>query len=120
MKKAPAPTKTQGAFQDHTQHGDSTKSAHFLGTDNPRHLRVITVMKRRPLCRSELDNIAGCANGPDLIAALRALGLSIPCERVKFIDRDGKPCRPGDYSFITADRRKVYACMRTLSKGGAV
>jgi len=36
----------------------------FKGTDNPRHLRAIAVLLRRPISRQELDTVAGCANGP--------------------------------------------------------
>lgn len=84
----------------------------FTGTDNPRYLRAIQALLTRPTPREHLDQIVGCANGPDLIANLRALGFRkehIPCERIKFIDRDGKVCRPGVYSFSEKGRRMVYA-----------
>jgi hypothetical protein len=94
---------------------DSTKaessapnSAKFTGTDNPRHLRAITVLMRRPVSRQELDSVAGASNSPELVAELRRRGLEVPCKRINFIDRDGYPCRPGVYSFNTTDRRKVY------------
>ena len=81
----------------------------FTGTDNPRQLRALTVLLRRPLSREALDHIAGCSNGPELVAELRRRGLDVPCERIRFIDRDGFTCRPGVYSLTTADRRKVHA-----------
>ncbi len=81
--------------------------ARFKGTDNPRYLRAITGLMRRPLPRENLDSLAGCANGPQLVADLRELGLEVPCERVKFIDRDGRKCNPGVYSLTGTDRRKV-------------
>lgn len=108
MRKAPAPTKTQGAFQNHEQHVDSIKPTRFLGTDNPRHLRVLTVLLRRPLAREQLDAVAGASNGPDLVAELRRRGLDLPCERIHFVDCDGQGCRPGVYSLTEADRRRVY------------
>lgn len=83
----------------------------FTGTDNPRHLRVITVLMRRPVPREQLDSIAGASNSPELVAELRRRGLELPCERVPFIDRDGNPCRPGVYSFTTRDRRLIHAWM---------
>ena len=83
----------------------------FTGTDNPRHLRAITALLRRPISRQELDSVAGASNSPELVAELRRRGLSIPCERISFIDRDGKKCRPGVYSFTTGDRRATYAWM---------
>ena len=88
----------------------------FTGTDNPRHLRVIHAVLRRPCRREDVDSIAGCSNGPELVAELRRRGLDMPCKRITFIDRDGYPCRPGVYSLTIADRRMVYAW---LSKRGA-
>ena len=83
----------------------------FSGTDNPRHLRAITAMLRRPISRKELDSVAGASNSPELVAELRRRGLDAPCERISFIDRDGFKCRPGVYSFTTGDRRAIYAWM---------
>jgi hypothetical protein len=88
-----------------------TATAGFLGTENARQLRVIPVLLRRPLPRKELDAVAGASNGPQLVAELRARGLDVPCQRVSFVDRDGRLCRPGVYCFTTADRRKVYRWM---------
>ncbi len=92
----------------------------FIGTDNPRHLRAITVLLRRPVPREQLDSIAGCANGPELIAELRRRGLGddhLPCERIKFIDRDGNLCRPGVYSLTEKGRRMIYAWLAKKGKG---
>ena len=94
-------------------------SAKFTGTDNPRHLRVLTVLPRRPLTRQELDNVAGCSNGPDLVADLRRRGLDIPCERIEFIDRDGRTCRPGVYQLTRKDRRALRAWQSTRQGGRA-
>ena len=94
----------------------------FTGTDNPRHLRALAVLLRRPVPREQLDSIAGCSNGPELVAELRRRGLGddhLPCERIKFIDRDGNVCRPGVYSLTEKGRRMVYAWMAKRSKGGA-
>jgi len=92
----------------------------FNGTSNPRQLRAIAAMMRRPISRHELDSVAGCANGPDLISDLRDMGLTINCERIKFIDRDGFTCRPGVYSFTASDRRKVHQWLSRRKSGGAV
>ena len=117
IKNKPAPTKTQGAFQNQNQHDDSTKPAYFLGTDNPRHLRAIAALLHRPMPRQNLDSVVGCANGPDLVAELRSRGLEIPCERIRFIDRDGYLCRPGVYSFTATDRRRWHQWQ--AKQGGA-
>jgi hypothetical protein len=39
------------------EQGDSRTGAAFLGTDNPRHLRVIQAVKVRPVPREELDQL---------------------------------------------------------------
>jgi hypothetical protein len=92
----------------------------FTGTDNPRQLRALTVLLRRPVSREELDHIAGCSNAPELVADLRRRGLGeehLPCERIRFIDRDGFTCRPGVYSLTEQGRRMVYAWL--AKRGGA-
>lgn len=91
-------------------------SAKFTGTDNPRHLRAIAALLKRPISRQELDSVAGAANSPELIAELRRRGLPIQCERITFIDRDGKKCHPGVYHFTNACRKAFWAWKR---QGGA-
>lgn len=106
--KAPKPSKVSGAFHDQPAADGKAK---FTGTDNPRHLRVISALLRRPISREELDSVAGCSNGPDLVAELRSRGLPMEdclvCERIKFIDRDGNICRPGVYSLTEKGRHLV-------------
>ena len=91
----------------------------FTGTDNPRHLCALTVLLRRPVPREQLDSLAGASNSPELVAELRRRGLEVPCERIRFIDRDGFTCRPGVYSLTTADRRMVYAWQAKRRNGVA-
>lgn len=93
--------------------------AKFDGTDNPRHLRAIAVLLRRPLGRQELDSIAGCSNGPALVAELRDKGLMLPCTRIEFTDRDGRSCRPGVYALTSADRRMLSQWMARRDRQGA-
>lgn len=93
----------------------------FIGTDNPRHLRALAVLLRRPVPREQIDSIAGCSNGPALISDLRDRGLGddhLPCKRIKFIDRDGNVCRPGVYSLTEKGRRMVHAWLAKRSKAG--
>lgn len=98
-----APVKT------HTNTTSDFKSnvAHFTGTTNPRHLRVIQALMTRPLPRQQLDAVAGASNGPDLVAELRRRGLELLCTRTKKIDRDGFDVLPGVYHFTQQDRRRV-------------
>lgn len=94
-------------------------SAKFTGTDNPRHLRTLAVLLRHPVPREQLDSVAGASNSPELVAELRRRGLEVPCERIRFVDRDGCTCRPGVYSLTIADRRKVHAWMaHRIVRGG--
>ena len=85
------------------------KPARFTGTVNPRHLRTIQALMTRPITREHLDQIAGCSNGPELIAELRRRGLEVPCARTKKKDRDLFDCWPGVYHFTRQDRRRVLA-----------
>lgn len=112
MREAPAPTKTQGASENHEPQQDSIGPASFAGTENPRHLRALFALLQRPRPREELDRIAGCSNGPQLVAELRSRGLGeihLPCERIRFVDRDGKVCRPGVYTLTDKGRRMIRA-----------
>ena len=79
----------------------------FAGTENPRELRVIAGLMRRPMPREHVDSEAGASNGPELIANLRRKGLEVPCDRVPVLDRDGFEVRRGIYNLPRADRRKV-------------
>jgi hypothetical protein len=80
----------------------------FIGTDNPRHLRVIHALRiQTAVHRKQIDSVAGCSNAPELIAELRRRNLEIPCDRIPVIDRDGKVCHPGLYRLSAGDRRKL-------------
>ena len=81
------PTK-QNAPQNPKAVESAVHKRKFTGTDNPRHLRAIDALMTRPTPREQLDKTAGCSNGPELVAELRRRGLSLPCKRIKFIDRD--------------------------------
>jgi hypothetical protein len=96
---------------------DSKSSVSFIGTDNPRHLRVIQALLTRPIPREHLDEVAGCSNGPELVAELRRRGLQMPCSRTKKLDRDMFECWPGVYHFTQADRRKLSAWKRRRAAG---
>ncbi len=100
------------------EQGNSRSPAAFLGTNNPRHLRVIQAVLVRPIPRETLDRVAGCSNGPDLVAELRRLGLEMPCTRTKKIDVDMFDCRPGVYHLTPNDRRKLAAWKRERALKG--
>lgn len=93
----------------------STPTIRFAGTDNPRHLRALNALLIRPVPRNSLDEVVGCANGPDLVADIRDLGLGrdgLKCTHISVIDRDGKKVRPGVYHLTDAGRRAVTAWLR--------
>ncbi|KVD37564.1 hypothetical protein WI84_13870 [Burkholderia ubonensis] len=97
----------------------ANKQRHFAGTDNPRHLRVLHALMRRPMPREEVDRVAGCSNGPDLIFDLRDKGLEIPCVKVACVDRDGLAVERGIYSPSETDRRKIARWLAKRGKGAA-
>lgn len=115
MEKAQLPVFAELSLGD-TEEFTAKPVRKFVGTDNPRHLRVIHSLLIRPRKREEIDHIAGAANGPELIAELRRRGLYAPCHRTPGIDRDGFPIRFGVYEFDGNDRRVIAAWLR---KGGA-
>jgi hypothetical protein len=88
----------------------------FLGTSNPRYLRILAALLTRSRSREEIDGIAGASNGPAAIAELRALGLPKPecllCERTPTYDKDGERVMRGVYYLTDAGRRRVRAWMR--------
>lgn len=106
-------------FLDTEQSGRSNSTAHslFLGTENPRHLRVIQALKTCPLPREHLDQLAGYSNGPDLVAELRRRGLEAPCTRTKKKDRDLFDCWPGVYHFTQQYRRRVIQWLAKRNRG---
>ncbi len=108
MKKPQTVAADKGPSKEHTPK--------FIGTDNPRHLRAIAALLRRPMPRENLDTEAGCSNGPELVAELRRRGLEIECTRTKKKDRDLFDCWPGVYHFTPKDRRRVLAWL--AKRGG--
>ncbi|WP_155754639.1 hypothetical protein [Burkholderia stagnalis] len=85
----------------------ANEQRNFRLPSNLRHLRVIHALMVRSRPREEIDRIAGCSNGPDLIAALRRVGLDVPCALIPAFDRDGLPVKSGVYFLSESDRRKV-------------
>lgn len=115
MKYArPAEAKTSAL-----EHGDSKAHASFCGTENPRHLRAIHALLRRPMPREHLDTEAGASNGPALVADLRDLGLQPPCDRVPCLDRDGREVKRGIYHLTQRDRICIARWQARRAHGGA-
>ncbi|MEC5218398.1 hypothetical protein RCH09_003367 [Actimicrobium sp. GrIS 1.19] len=120
MKKSDRRQAKPDLFETAETVPNSTTPVKFSGTDNPRHLRAIHALLVRPVPREQLDRVAGCSNGPDLIAALRDMGLGkdgLPCTKVPDRDRDGFAIRRGVYSLSEAGRRAVNVWLRKRTKG---
>jgi hypothetical protein len=121
MKRSDRREAKSDLFETAETVSNPTMPVKFAGTDNPRYLRAIQALRVRPVPREQLDRIAGCSNGPALIAELRALGLGeegLPCTKVPNRDRDGRSIRRGVYSFSNTGRRAVDAWLRKR-QGGA-
>jgi len=104
----------------HKAESSAPSKREFTGTSNPRHLRVLTLLLRKPQPREAIDASAGCSNGPELIAELRRRGLGehLTCTRIHALDRDGKRCRPGVYSLTEQGRRMVWAWLAKKRRNG--
>lgn len=74
-----------------------------------RQRRLLDALLTRPsLFREEVDRITGASNGPQVVAELRhRWSVDIHMERVDRIDRDGRPCKPGEYSITDAGRLRA-------------
>jgi hypothetical protein len=67
------------------------KPKRFTGTENPHQLAVISTLMRRPISHQELVSLAGGADAYAVVSELRSKGLTISCDHIEFIDRDGNP-----------------------------
>ena len=88
----------------------------FLGPKSPRQERVLTaLMTGEPLTNAHVRRIAGAANGPDVVAKLRARGLSaaneLVTEFVEVTDVDGEVARIGRWRLTDRGQAKVAAWM---------
>lgn len=96
---------------------NSSAGASFGGTENPRHLRALAALLRRPVPREQLDREAGASNSPALISDLRDRGLEVPCSRVPVFDRDGQEVKRGVYALTKGDRLRIARWLARRSRG---
>lgn len=78
----------------------------------PRQLRALAALLRGPLLRGDLDIVAGCSNGPQLVADLKRRGVGITCTIVPYEDRDGRITHPGQYALTEAGREMAEEILR--------
>ena len=75
---------------------------------NPRHIRVgMALLAHRGLWHHEVDSLAGCANGPDLMASIGHKNTHWTCTRLERVDRDGRLCKPGFYELTPVGRNLI-------------
>ena len=115
----PAQTKTPsgqagglGIRTEHKANTDTPKRRRKPLT--PRQARALQSLLHAAVMREELDRIAGASNSPEVVSQLRQKGLHIECDRVPAIDRDGRPCTPGQYRLAPESRPQA---MRLLGGG---
>ena len=81
-------------------------------TFSPRQQRVLTALLGTTgwIAREAIDRISGSSNGPDVIRQLREkLGGddTIDTRLVEGIDRDGRPCKTGQYQLTAKGRERA-------------
>lgn len=85
---------------------------------NPRDLRLILHLLNGPLTRKQADAAAPASNGPHYVMRIRRrFDLAIPCERVPWVDSDGRPGWYGRYQATKDDRTKMRELV--AQQGGA-
>lgn len=87
-----------------------------------RQSRVLSALVKSAgwISREDIDRIAGASNGPQIISELRRKVTGrdgIEVRRVDTLDRDGKPCRPGQYRLTEMGHSRLMklelACHRS-------
>ena len=81
-----------------------------------RELRAVKRLLDGPVWREELDKVIPSSNGPDVIFRLRAKGFTVPCQRVRVLNRFGEPCYPGRYYFTENDERLAMELLSRPSR----
>ncbi len=76
---------------------------------NPRKIRALAALARGDVMRTDLDNLVGATNSPQVVSELRGTGWIITCERVPMIDRDGRHTYPGMYSLAYSQRQRAIS-----------
>ena len=100
--KTPDPTKAESSALNSR---NSMPQPNFT----PREMRCLDGLWLGPVMRYDLNGIIGTTNAPQTVFQLRAKGVSIQCEDVQQIDRDGHKCYPGRYSLTNEGRESLRA-----------
>lgn len=103
MKNAPAAKSNESA----------SNRGHSI-TLPPRQKRLLQALLSGPVTREQADRISRASNSPDVVARLRARGVCIRTERVRFVTCDGRNSFYGRYWID----RPYKAAARDLLRGG--
>jgi hypothetical protein len=85
------------------------KSTRFMGTENTHQLAVISTLMHRPISGHEFVSLAGGADASAVVSQLRSKGLSISCDHIEFIERDGTTFSTAVFSLPDECKRAVTA-----------
>lgn len=105
-KKKAAPTEANAT----QAHRDDSKTLKLC----PRQLRVAHALMLAGegwTWREDVDRIAGASNGPSVIQALRRKGIEIDMQTAERTDRDGRPCKPGQYRLSEKGLNQLASCV---------
>ncbi len=102
---------------------DESIAGVFIGTENPRQLRILAALMRGDVPRERADRVSGSSNGPEVIRALRKRGLPagtcLLCREQAGIDIDGCCVKTGVYSLTEEGKRRVYDWLSRRGPGAA-
>lgn len=114
MKKTQLPLIPELAFDPVTTSAPSGVTRPFTGTSDRQYALALIALTFRPIPRWDLDRIAGTAEVPDVLNALRMLGLELPCSLAPIFSEEGKVMHVEVCRFTINDARRVNRWLQTL------
>ncbi|MQX53924.1 hypothetical protein [Alcanivorax sediminis] len=116
-RKAPVPAATEHEGQNHRQ---SKRLLNHTGLRplSKRQFRAVSLLLTRDISPLDVERLAGCRNGPELVATLRRRGLQIDTLEDRKPDRDGRTCRTGLYRLRELSRDLAEALLLKSEQQG--
>lgn len=107
-EKKAAPTEASATIKSESNHTAAVNPP-TVKPLSPRERRLVEAIARGWLSRQRCDDVAGTTNAPDLVRRLRLrFGEDLIGLRwVDGFDRDGRPCRWGEYALSHAGRDRL-------------